>query len=105
MCGDPIQEAATLESFASGLVVHLEPAATDTGLNADADGPPGVVPVDGARPPPLADFLGKDGERGNGVNGHSNGDGDDAGGAHGCRPLCVRSAPALQSPVFTVQNN
>src|SRR5258708_12298825 len=55
--GLPHSNTAAIETLAGASIVHLNPATTHTWLDADADGSPGVVPVDGPRPPPLTDLF------------------------------------------------
>src|SRR3989440_9872821 len=75
----PHNDAAAFEALASGVVIYLQPATADTGLNTNTGGPFGIVPVDGAWPPPPADFLGEDREGSSGIDGYLDSSCDDVG--------------------------
>src|SRR5262249_44956144 len=101
----PDQDTPAFEALAGRLVVHLQPAAPDPRLDADAHGPVRIVPVDRAGPPPLADLLGEDRERRGRIDSHFEGDRDrHVSGGHGRSPFCVRSAWALKALSWSLQN-
>jgi hypothetical protein len=79
--------SATLEALTRSLVVYLDPATTDPWLNANANGSPGVVPIDGPRPPPSANFFSEDREGCNGVDGNFDGGGDNVSRFHVASPF------------------
>src|SRR5258708_5827248 len=77
----PHGDTAALEALARGRVVDLDPATAHTRLDAYADRPTAVVPIDRPWLPPVVDFVREDRKRGGGIERDLDGGAGDVGTA------------------------